>query len=123
MLRKLRLIFLFTLFISARLLAQEVILTEEFDNGDSKWSGGWIDAATTTVTASVDNTGKLSGANSYKLVVTKGSADTYRIQRNADLPLKAGYEYTVSLMAVASKAASINVLFEISGDPYTKRFK
>ena len=121
MLKKFQLLFLFLLFSSVGLFAQQVMLTDEFDNGDSKWSSGWIDAGSTTVTTSIDNTGKLSGANSYKLVITKGSADTWRVQRNADLPLQAGYEYTVSFMAVASKNASINVLFEIAGDPYTKR--
>ncbi len=120
MLKKLQLIVLFTLFVVSGLTAQTVILSDEFDNGDGKWNTGWIDNASATVAVSIDNTGKLSGTNSYKLVITKGSADTYRIQRNANLPLHAGNVYTLSFMAVADKNASINALFEISGDPYTK---
>ncbi len=120
MLKKLMLILLTLFWISSGLLAQEVVLSDEFDNGDSKWNTGWIDNATTTVTVSIDNTGKLSGANSYKLSITKGGVEMWRVQRVADLPLVAGYKYTLSFMAVASKDAKINALFEIRGDPYTK---
>ncbi|MBN1398588.1 MAG: carbohydrate binding domain-containing protein, partial [Bacteroidetes bacterium] len=109
------------LFLNAvTLQAQEVVLTDEFDSGDGLWSSGWIDAASATVTFSVDNTGVLSGANSYKAVIVTGSADTYRIQRTANCALVAGYEYTLSFKAVADSNASINTLFEIAGDPYTK---
>jgi len=109
------------LFLNAvTLQAQEVVLTDEFDSGDGLWNSGWIDAASATVTFSVDNTGVLSGDNSYKAVIVSGSADTYRIQRNANCALVAGYEYTLSFKAVADSNASINALFELAGDPYTK---
>jgi len=101
--------------------AQEVVLTDQFDSGDGLWSSGWIDSPTASVTVSIDTTYKLSGKNSYKLAIVTGSADTYRIQRNATLALAAGYDYTVSFMAVADNDATINVLFELAGDPYTKR--
>jgi len=120
MLKKLKLLLLATFWISSALLAQEVVLSDEFDNGDSKWNTGWIDNATTSVTVAIDNTGKLSGANSYKLTITKGGVEMWRVQRVADLPLVAGYKYTLSFMAVASKNAKINALFEIKGSPYTK---
>ncbi|MBN1300471.1 MAG: carbohydrate binding domain-containing protein, partial [Melioribacteraceae bacterium] len=102
-------------------LPGDVILSDEFDNGDSKWSSGWIDAANTSVAVSIDNTGILSGDNSYKIEVTNGGVEMWRIQRNANCPLLPGNKYTVSFMAVASQEAYINVLFEIAGDPYTKR--
>lgn len=120
MLKKLKLFILATFWITSGLLAQEVVLSDEFDNGDGKWNTGWIDNATTSVTVSIDNTGKLSGANSYKLTITKGGVEMYRIQRNADLPLVAGYRYVLSFMAVASKNAKINALFEINASPWTK---
>ncbi|MBK8945965.1 MAG: carbohydrate binding domain-containing protein [Ignavibacteriae bacterium] len=117
-----KLIILFILILSSNLLAQTIVLSDEFDNGDSKWNTGWIDASTTSVTVSIDNTGKLSGANSYKIAVTNGGVEMWRVQRVSALPLKAGHQYTISFMAVADKDnAGINVLFEIAGDPYTKR--
>ncbi|MBN2011860.1 carbohydrate binding domain-containing protein, partial [candidate division KSB1 bacterium] len=106
---------------STMLIAQEVILSDEFDNGDSQWTSGWIDAGTTTVTVSIDTNGVLSGKNSYLLDVVEGGPDTYRIQRNANCPLLPGKTYKVSFMAVADRDVTINVLFEIAGDPYTKR--
>lgn len=98
-----------------------VVLFDEFDDGDGLWSSGWIDGATTDVTVSIDTTGKLSGANSYKIEVTNGGVEMWRIQRVAALPLTARKKYHLSFMAVASQEAAINVLFEIAGDPYTKR--
>jgi hypothetical protein len=119
--------FLSALFIlnAATLLAQEVVFSDEFDSGDGLWTSGWIDAANCTVAFSIDNTSKLSGTNSYKAVITDGDAgdgNMWHIQRNANLPLFAGYQYTVSFMAVSdADGASTNILFEIAGDPYTKR--
>ena len=121
MLKKLHYVVLFILCLSYGLKAQTVVFSDDFDNGDGKWNTGWIDGANTTVTFSIDNTSKLHGANSYKADITNGGDVTYLIQRNADLPLSPGFKYTVSFDAVASQAASINVLFEIAGDPYTKR--
>ncbi len=102
------------------LQAQEVVLSDEFNNGDGLWTSGWIDAASTSVAVSIDTTGKLSGKNSYKIAVSNGGLDIYRIQRNASLALDAGYVYTLSFLAVADSNAKINALFELSGDPYTK---
>ncbi|MBK7106506.1 MAG: T9SS type A sorting domain-containing protein [Ignavibacteriae bacterium] len=117
-----KLIILFMFIISTNLSAQTVVLSDEFDSGDSKWNTGWIDASTTTVAVSIDNTGKLSGTNSYKIAVTNGGVEMWRVQRISALPLKAGYQYTISFMAVADQDnAGINFLFEIGGDPYTKR--
>jgi hypothetical protein len=120
-LKILRSIVLLILFVSSGLLAQQVMLTDEFDSGDGLWTSGWIDNNTATVTVSIDTTSKLSGKNSYKIAVVNGGPEMYRIQRNANLPLVAGYQYTLSFMAVADSDAYINVLFEIAGDPYTKR--
>ena len=120
MIKKLLLIVLFTLWFSSGSLAQEVILSDEFDAGAGLW-GGWIDGTTTTVTYGVDTNSVLSGKNSYLLDVVEGGPDTYRIQRNANCPLLAGMLYTVSFLAVADRDVTINVLFEIAGDPYTKR--
>jgi endo-1,4-beta-xylanase len=103
------------------LQAQEVVLSDEFNSGDGLWTSGWIDAGSTSVTVSIDTTGKLSGKNSYKIAVSGGGSDIYRIQRNASLALDAGYVYTLSFLAVADSNAKINALFEIAGDPYTKR--
>jgi hypothetical protein len=104
--------------------AQEIVLSDEFDDGDGLWTSGWIDGAT-TVTFSIDSTGKLSGDHSYKAVITQGVAgggEMWHIQRNANLPLVAGYQYTVSFMAVSDSAdAALNVLLELAGDPFTKR--
>lgn len=126
-----RFMFTFVAFVTAffilnavTLRAQEVVLSDEFDSGDGLWSSGWIDGAT-SVTFSIDTGSKLSGVNSYKAVITNGVAgggEMWHIQRNANLPLEAGYEYTLSFMAVSDvDGAALNVLFEIVGDPYTKR--
>jgi hypothetical protein len=111
------------LFAGANLLQAQVdtVLYEQFDNGEGQWSEGWIDAANATVTFSIDTTGKLSGKNSYEADITSAQMEMYRIQRIHDLPLVAGYKYTVSFLAVADSDALINCLFELSGDPYTKR--
>jgi len=119
--KKFQLIVLSTLWLSSGLLAQEVVLSDEFDAGDGKWTSGWIDASTTTVTVSIDTNGVLSGKNSYLLDVVEGGPDTYRIQRNANCPLLTGYVYNIAFLAVADRDVTINVLFEIAGDPYTKR--
>ncbi len=104
------------------LQAQEVVLSDEFDSGDGLWNSGWVDAANATVAFSIDTTGKLSGKNSYKIAITSAQNEMWRIQRLHDLPLVAGYVYTVSFMAVSDSAdAGINCLFELVGDPYTKR--
>ena len=104
------------------LQAQEVVLSDEFDSGDGLWNSGWVDAANATVAFSIDTTGKLSGKNSYKIAITSAQNEMWRIQRLHDLPLVAGYLYTVSFMAVSDSAdAGINCLFELVGDPYTKR--
>ncbi len=121
MIKKFQLIVLLTLCLSSGLLAQEVILSDEFDAGDGKWTSGWIDASSTTVTVSIDTNEVLSGKNSYLLDVVVGGPDTYRIQRNANCPLLAGYVYNIAFLAVADRDVTINVLFEIAGDPYTKR--
>ena len=102
----------------------DTVLYDQFDNGDGLWNTGWVDGAT-TVAFSIDNTGKLSGQNSYKVDVTNGEAsppdgNMWHIQRISDLPLVAGYQYTVSFMAVADSDALVNVLFELAGSPYTK---
>ncbi|MBN2425255.1 MAG: carbohydrate binding domain-containing protein, partial [Calditrichaceae bacterium] len=121
MVKKLQLIVVLVLCLSFGLFAQVVVVNEQFESGAGNWDG-WIDTGSATVTASVDATGKLSGTNSYLLDITNGSADTYRIQRNTNCPLLAGQQYTVSFLAVADKpTASINVLFEIDADPWTKR--
>jgi len=115
-------IFILTLLFASGLWAQTELINDEFDNGDGLWNSGWIDTNNTTVAVSIDNTGKLSGANSYLLDITSGGTDTWLIQRVANCPLKPGMLYTVSFMAVADQDdAMINVLFEIAGDPYTKR--
>ena len=102
--------------------AQEVVLNEQFDGGEGQWSSGWIDPANATATFSIDTNSVLSGKNSYKGVITSAQMEMYRIQRIHDLPLVAGYVYTVSFMAVSDSAdAGINVLFEIAGSPYTQR--
>jgi hypothetical protein len=119
--KKFHLIVLLTLCLSSGLLAQEVVLSDEFDEGDGKWTSGWIDEASTDVTVSIDTNEVLSGKNSYLLDVVEGGPDTYRIQRNADCPLLAGYVYNVTFLAVADRDVTINVLFEIAGSPYTKR--
>ena len=103
------------------LYAQQVVLSDQFDSGDALWTSGWIDNSSASVTVSIDTTGKLSGKNSYKIAVRNGGPDIYRIQRNANLPLDAGYIYTFSFLAVADSNAKINALFETAGDPYTKR--
>ncbi len=104
------------------LLAQvDTVLYEQFDNGQGQWANGWIDAANATAAFSIDTTGKLSGKNSYKADITSAQMEMFRIQRIHDLPLVAGYQYTVSFLAVADSDALINYLFELSGDPYTKR--
>jgi len=121
MIKKFQLIVLLTLWLSSGLFAQEVILSDEFDAGDGKWTSGWIDGSTTDVTVSIDTNGVLSGKNSYLIDVVEGGPDTWRIQRNADCPLLAGNLYTVSFLAVADRDVTFNVLFEIQGDPYTKR--
>ncbi|MCX7798002.1 MAG: T9SS type A sorting domain-containing protein [Melioribacter sp.] len=120
MLKKLKLFMLATFWFASGLLAQEVVFSDEFDAGDGKWNTGWVDNATASVTFAIDNTGKLSGTNSYRLTITKGGDVMYKIQRVADLPLVSGYKYTLSFMAVANKNAKINALFEIKGSPYTK---
>ncbi|MFZ0454014.1 MAG: T9SS type A sorting domain-containing protein [Ignavibacteriaceae bacterium] len=117
---------LFSLFFflaGANLLQAQVdtVLYEQFDNGQGQWATGWVDATNATATFSIDTTGKLSGKNSYKTVVTKAQLEMYRIQRIHDLPLVAGYQYTISFMAVADSNARINCLFELAGDPYTQR--
>ena len=111
-----------TLFIGVvSLNAQTAILSDEFDAGDGKWTTGWIEGST-DVTFSIDTNSVLSGKNSYLADITTASATTYFIQRNADAPLLAGKLYTLSFLAVSDKeGANINVLFEIAGDPYTKR--
>ncbi|MGK9477002.1 T9SS type A sorting domain-containing protein [Melioribacter sp. OK-6-Me] len=121
MLKNLKLVLLLVVWITSGLMAQEVVLSDEFDNGDGMWNSGWIDQASATVTFSIDNTGKLSGANSYKAEIVKGGVEMWRIQRVANLPLLPGYQYTLSFMAVATKNTAINALFEIQGSPYTKR--
>jgi len=101
----------------------DTVLYDQFDNGDGLWTSGWVDGAT-TVAFSIDTTSVLSGKNSYKVDVTNGETgdgNMWHIQRNADLPLVAGYQYTVSFMAVADSDALVNVLFELAGSPYTKR--
>ena len=101
--------------------AQTVVLYDQFDSGDGKWNTGWIEGST-SVTFSIDTNGVLSGKNSYLANIVSASSTTYFIQRNADCPLLAGKIYTVSFKAVANTdSASINVLFELAGDPYTKR--
>jgi len=101
--------------------AQTVVLYDQFDSGDGKWNTGWIEGST-NVTFSIDTNGVLSGKNSYLANIVTASSTTYFIQRNADCPLLAGKIYTVSFKAVANTdSASINVLFELAGDPYTKR--
>ncbi|MEJ2544860.1 MAG: hypothetical protein P8Y99_12410 [Calditrichaceae bacterium] len=121
MVKKLQLIVLFVLCLSVGLLAQTVILSDQFDDGDGKWNTGWIEGST-DVTFSIDTNSVLSGKNSYLADINTASATTYNIQRVADCPLLAGNQYTLSFMAVADKeGASINVLFELAGDPYTKR--
>jgi hypothetical protein len=116
-----KLIVLLILCLSVGLWAQTVILSDEFDAGDGKWNSGWIEGST-VVTFSIDTNSVLSGKNSYLADITNASATTYNIQRNANAPLLAGNKYTLSFMAVTDKeGASINVLFEIAGDPYTKR--
>lgn len=98
----------------------DTVLYDQFDNGEGQWSSGWIEPST-SVTFSIDTNRVLSGKNSYLANIVKASAITYNIQRIRDCPLVAGYEYTVSFMAVASTdSASINVLFELAGSPYTK---
>ena len=103
------------------LYAQQVVLSDQFDSGDGLWTSGYIDNASASVTVSIDTTGKLSGKNSYKIAVRNGGSFTYSIQRNANLALDPGYIYTLSFLAVADSNAKINALFEIAGDPYTKR--
>ncbi|MBN1406649.1 MAG: T9SS type A sorting domain-containing protein [Calditrichaceae bacterium] len=121
MVKKLQLIVLFVLCLSVGLFAQTVILSDQFDAGDGKWNSGWIEGST-DVAFSIDTNSVLSGKNSYLADITSASATTYFIQRNANAPLLAGNVYTLSFMAVTDKeGASLNVLFEISGDPYTKR--
>jgi hypothetical protein len=101
--------------------AQTVVLYDQFDSGDGKWNTGWIEGST-SVTFSIDTNGVLSGKNSYLANIVSASSTTYFIQRVADCPLLAGKIYTVSFKAVANTdIASINVLFELAGDPYTKR--
>jgi hypothetical protein len=117
---------LFSLFFflaGANLLQAQVdtVLYEQFDNGQGQWATGWIDAANATATFSIDSTGKLSGKYSYKGVITSAQMEMYRIQRIHDLPLTAGYQYKVSFLAVADSDALVNLLFELSGSPYTKR--
>ncbi|MCW8850002.1 MAG: hypothetical protein OQJ81_08520, partial [Melioribacteraceae bacterium] len=125
MLKKLQLIVLLIMWLASGLLAQEVILSDEFDAGDGLWNTGWIDAANVTVTFSIDTNSVLSGKNSYRADITDGDAgdgQMWHIQRIAAAPLKAGYQYTLSFMAVADQDnAALQVLFEIGGDPYTKR--
>ncbi|MCG6960751.1 hypothetical protein LJE82_12750, partial [bacterium BMS3Abin03] len=104
------------------LQAQEVVLSEQFDSGEGQWSSGWIDGANATASFSIDTNSVLSGKNSYKAVITNGGVEMWRVQRIHDLPLVPGYIYTVSFMAVSdSEDAGINCLFELAGDPYTKR--
>jgi hypothetical protein len=55
--------------------AQEVVLNEQFDSGEGQWATGWIDAANATVAFSIDTTGKLSGKNSYKAVITSAQME------------------------------------------------
>jgi hypothetical protein len=118
--KKLLLIVSFTLWLSSGLSAQEVVLSDEFDSGDGMWNTGWVEGST-QVTFSIDNTGILSGANSYLIDVVEGGAQTYFIQRNANCPLLEGQLYTVSFLAVADRDVTFNVLFEINADPWTKR--
>ena len=108
---------------SVSLKAQQVVWLDEFDNGAGQWAQGWINTGGgANVTFSIDNTGKLSGANSYLADIVTATSTTYNIQRIKDCPLLAGNIYTLSFKAVSNKDdASINVLFEIAGDPYTKR--
>ncbi|MCA9732518.1 carbohydrate binding domain-containing protein, partial [candidate division KSB1 bacterium] len=121
MVKYLKLLTLLTVWLFSSLYAQDVILSDEFDDGDGQWAGGWIDASTAVVTVSIDTNSVLSGKNSYLLDVTTGGPDTWRIQRNANCPLLAGKMYTVSFEAVADKDMTINIMMEIVGDPYTKR--
>ncbi|MBN2007958.1 carbohydrate binding domain-containing protein [candidate division KSB1 bacterium] len=97
-----------------------IILNSEMDRGDSSWAG-WINTGSVTVATSIDTNAVLSGKNSYRLDITNGGNVTYYIQRNIPCPIQAGYTYKVNFLAVASREdVWINVLFEQSGDPYTK---
>ena len=123
-----KLSYIFVVFVAAffmlntiPLQAQQVVLSEQFDAGEGQWASGWIEGST-NVTFSIDTNGVLSGKNSYLADITTASSTTYFIQRIKDLPLLAGKKYTLSFMAVSNNDnASINVIFELAGDPYTKR--
>ena len=101
-----------------------IISNGEFDNGETGWEG-WINNSEVTVDVAIDTTSKLSGKNSYRLILTNASDVTYYIQRNINCPIELGHKYQVSFQAVASDAAGdssqINVLLEENGGDYAKR--
>jgi hypothetical protein len=100
--------------------AQNLIEDGEFDENAAGW-GGWINNGPVSVTVSVDTNSVLSGKNSYRLNIITASTTSYYIQRNANAPIQSGYSYITSFWAVANaEDVRINVLFEQTGDPYTK---
>ncbi|HDQ45544.1 MAG TPA: hypothetical protein ENN17_08630, partial [bacterium] len=104
------------------LFAQNIIQNGEFDDGETGWDG-WIDGGSTNIVKSIDDTGVLSGPNSYKFEITEGSADVWRIQRNTLCPIELGHMYSVSFIGIADDSAQILVLFEENQDPWNKRLE
>ena len=77
-------------------------------------------------TLSKDTNSVLSGKNSLLLDITQGGTDYWGIQRVQDASIETDYDYTMGLMGVKEggpDSVAIHMLFELSGDPYTRYFE
>jgi hypothetical protein len=106
------------------LFAQNLISNGQFEEGATGWEG-WINSPTVDVDVIVDTTSKLSGKNSYLLVMHDADSVSYYIQRNINCPLELGHMYRISFLAIGVDSVGdsmlVNVLLEENGGDYSKR--
>jgi len=97
------------------------VRNREFDNGTSDWSL-WADAGYSG-NFTIDNTNKLSDANSAMLELTSGTGEDWRVQfSQSGHSIEAGLTYEVSFEARAETNRVITTNFQLNQSPWTDYF-